>query len=244
MSFDTPTPPFSASDPHARFLNASCLDLLLIELVPMAERIVQDLETGEKDSLLRSGETNDIKDKEREKEKEKDSKSSVAVMDDEEYREAIYFRLESLGYRVGLGLGEREADMDLFDMYDRFSRDRPRFADNLDVIKFLCKDLWTILFRKQVDNLKTNHRGVYVLTDNAFRPFIRMSMSVRSEAVIRAQTYLWFPCGIIRGALASVGIEATVQAESSDLPLATFQIKTTNSTVTSSGGGVAIPAAA
>ncbi|EEQ32443.1 BET3 family protein [Microsporum canis CBS 113480] len=192
MSFDTPTPPFSASDPHARFLNASCLDLLLIELVPMAERIVQDLETGEKDSLLRSGETNDIKDKEREKEKEKDSKSSVAVMDDEEYREAIYFRLESLG----------------------FSRDRPRFADNLDVIKFLCKDLWTILFRKQVDNLKTNHR------------------------------YLWFPCGIIRGALASVGIEATVQAESSDLPLATFQIKTTNSTVTSSGGGVAIPAAA
>ncbi|EGD90209.2 hypothetical protein H112_02681 [Trichophyton rubrum D6] len=176
MPFDTPTPPFSASDPHARFLNASCLDLLLIELVPMAERIVQELELGEKDSPVKQGEALDIKNKEREKEKEKDSKSSVAVMDDEEYRESIYFRLESLGYRVGLGLGER------------FSRDRPRFADNLDVIKFLCKDLWTILFRKQVDNLKTNHRGVYVLTDNAFRPFIRMSMSVRSEAVMRAQT--------------------------------------------------------
>jgi len=28
----------------------------------------------------------------------------------------------------------------------------------MDVIKFLCKDLWTILFRKQIDNLKTNHR--------------------------------------------------------------------------------------
>lgn len=41
---------------------------------------------------------------------------------------------------------------------DRFSRDRPRFTDNLDVIKFLCKDLWTVLFRKQIDNLKTNHR--------------------------------------------------------------------------------------
>ena len=26
------------------------------------------------------------------------------------------------------------------------------------MIKFLCKDLWTILFRKQIDNLKTNHR--------------------------------------------------------------------------------------
>jgi trafficking protein particle complex subunit 6 len=40
----------------------------------------------------------------------------------------------------------------------RFSRDRPRFTDTMDVIKFLCKDLWTILFRKQIDNLKTNHR--------------------------------------------------------------------------------------
>lgn len=40
----------------------------------------------------------------------------------------------------------------------RFSRDRPRFTDTLDVIKFLCKDMWALLFRKQIDNLKTNHR--------------------------------------------------------------------------------------
>ena len=40
----------------------------------------------------------------------------------------------------------------------RFSRDRPRFTDTLDVIKFLCKDMWSLLFRKQIDNLKTNHR--------------------------------------------------------------------------------------
>ena len=37
--------------------------------------------------------------------------------------------------------------------------------------------------------------------------------------------FLWFPCGIIRGALASMGINATVQAETSELPGATFQIK-------------------
>ena len=41
---------------------------------------------------------------------------------------------------------------------NRFSRDRPRFTDTLDVIKFLCKDMWTLVFRKQIDNLKTNHR--------------------------------------------------------------------------------------
>jgi len=38
--------------------------------------------------------------------------------------------------------------------------------------------------------------------------------------------YLFFPCGIIRGALSSMGINATVQAESTDLPTAVFQIKT------------------
>jgi len=134
-------------------------------------------------------------------------------MDEEEERDAVFFRLEMLGYRVGQGLVER------------FSRDRPRFTDTLDVIKFLCKDLWMLVFRKQIDNLKTNHRGVYVLTDNSFRPFARMSTEAGGQAVVRAQPFLWFPCGIIRGALASMGINATVQAETSELPGATFQIK-------------------
>jgi hypothetical protein len=28
----------------------------------------------------------------------------------------------------------------------------------LEVIKFVCKDFWQVVFKKQVDNLKTNHR--------------------------------------------------------------------------------------
>lgn len=32
------------------------------------------------------------------------------------------------------------------------------------------------MFRKQIDNLKTNHRGVYVLTDHVFAPLKRMSL--------------------------------------------------------------------
>lgn len=136
------------------------------------------------------------------------------LVEGEERREAAFRRLETLGYRVGQGLVER------------FSRDRPRFTDTLDVIKFLCKDIWTLVFRKQIDNLKTNHRGVYVLTDNGFRPFARMSMASPPEAALRAQPFLWFPCGIIRGALASMGVNATVQAEILDLPAAVFHIKT------------------
>ncbi|MCJ1406430.1 Trafficking protein particle complex subunit 33 [Ptychographa xylographoides] len=188
MSFETPLPPYNATDPHATFLNTSCLDLLLIEIVPMAYRIAHDLSARSEDGR--------------------------AVIDEEEQREAAFRRLETLGYRVGQGLVER------------FSRDRPRFVDTLDVIKFICKDMWTLLYRKQIDNLKTNHRGVYVLTDNSFKPFSRMSMHSSVEAVTRAQPFLWFPCGVIRGALASMSINATVQAETSELPGATFQIKT------------------
>lgn len=44
------------------------------------------------------------------------------------------------------------------------------------MIKFLCKDLWTLLFRKQIDNLKTNHRGTFVLTDARFPHLARMSV--------------------------------------------------------------------
>jgi trafficking protein particle complex subunit 6 len=138
---------------------------------------------------------------------------------------------------------------------DRFSRDRPRFTDTMDVIKFLCKDLWTIMFRKQIDNLKTNHRvylfrgpeadrqGVYVLTDNNFKWFSRMSTaSGTQDAIHKAQPvvplyyhsdnqFLWFPCGLIRGALSNLGVEATVIAEIAPvgLPSVSFQVKAESS---------------
>jgi hypothetical protein len=44
------------------------------------------------------------------------------------------------------------------------------------MIKFICKDLWQVVFRKQIDNLKTNHRGTFVLTDNKFLALGRMSV--------------------------------------------------------------------
>ncbi|KAM0311916.1 hypothetical protein ACHAO8_006778 [Botrytis cinerea] len=171
MSFESPLPPYNASDPTATFLNSSCLDLLLIELVPLAYRTVHALDAPSPPSSS-------------------PNPSAAPKMEEEEERERVFFRLESLGYRVGLGLVER------------FSKDRPRFTDTLDVIKFLCKDLWMLVFRKQIDNLKTNHR------------------------------FLYFPCGIIRGALASMGINATVHAETTELPGATFQIKSIVNTTT------------
>ena len=222
MSFEPVLPPYNSGDPGASFLSSSCLDFLLIEVVPMAYRVTNELEAGARArSLVQDASTPASHTAPSVAPSTAAGASTVGgsagagkVLDEDDERDAVFYRLEMLGYRVGQGLVER------------FSRDRPRFHDTLDVIKFLCKDLWTLVFRKQVDNLKTNHRGVYVLTDNAFRPFQRMSTEAGGQAVVRAQPFLWFPCGIVRGALAALGITATVHAESSELPGAIFQIKT------------------
>jgi len=181
MSFESVMPPYNASDPNASFLSASCLDFLLIELVPMAYRITNEVDaaalegsstaTAEPPSVLSQSNNNDGGSAGNNQAQNSISISSssaaaatrlggagtgigissgrtttATTMDEDEERDAVFYRLETLGYRVGQGLVER------------FSRDRPRFNDTLDVIKFLCKDLWTLVFRKQVDNLKTNHR--------------------------------------------------------------------------------------
>ena len=80
---------------------------------------------------------------------------------------------------------------------NRFSANRPRPQTALDSIKFVCKDLWPLLFRKQIDNLKTNHRGVFVLTDTRFQPVSRVSVDRKAgvkapEATLnRAQAVSW-----------------------------------------------------
>lgn len=40
----------------------------------------------------------------------------------------------------------------------RFTKDTARFKDELDIMKFICKDFWTTVFKKQIDNLRTNHQ--------------------------------------------------------------------------------------
>ncbi|KAK8153776.1 transport protein particle component [Phyllosticta citrichinensis] len=211
-------------DPSASaYFNASCMDFLLIELVPMAYRMAAELAAREEEYLaavppsqIRSSTSNGKGGITSPGLASVAGTATVASADEEELREAALYRLDMLGYRVGLGICER------------FSRDKPRLTDTLDVIKFLCKDLWTMIFRKQIDNLKTNHRGIYVLTDNAFKPLSKMSLEKGEgeQSLSNAQPFLYFPAGLIRGALASMGIIATVTAETTGLPGATFQIRT------------------
>jgi hypothetical protein len=215
----------------------SCLDFLLIELVPLAQRMAESLHAREQALINEFQNSKIFNDQNAATPVSDDAASAVAPGGEgastqnavatigpsgmsDGIRDAVFWRLDNLGYRVGQGLVER------------FSVNKPRPQSPLDAIKFVCKDLWILLFRKQIDNLKTNHRGVFVLTDARFQPISRMSVSRQGGpkavevALARAQTFLYFPCGVIRGALAGLGIEVTVTAETLELPAAVFQIKT------------------
>lgn len=112
-------PPYNANDPTATFLSSSCLDLLLIELVPMAYRVTNELEAASASNPTLPPSSANLA----QNNSSSDSVSasgtgtlgagagtipgSRRVMDEEEERDAVFYRLEMLGYRVGQGLVER-----------------------------------------------------------------------------------------------------------------------------------------
>lgn len=179
----------------------------------------------------------------------------MASIEDED----VFFRTELYGYRVGRALAEV------------VTRDMARLTNQLSVLKFVCKELWVLVYGKPIDNLKTNHRGTYVLIDNNFQPCERMgsagnlplrvfygtsgtnsgqlsgqlptqngmstltsSSASASSSVSAAGTmsaaapFIWFPLGIIRGALAALGVESTVSFVATQSPTVSFNVHTTN----------------
>jgi len=72
------------------------------------------------------------------------------------------------GYRIGRALAERAS----------LRREGLRHPTTLDAVKHACKEIWTLAFGKQVDALRTNHRGTFVLRDAAFRRLASLSADV------------------------------------------------------------------
>ncbi|XP_026189145.1 trafficking protein particle complex subunit 6b isoform X1 [Mastacembelus armatus] len=151
-------------------------------------------------------------------------------------------KLENMGFRVGQGLIERCRiyGLDGFQVSNHsltvqtdgaissvghghgLTKDTVRFKDELDIMKFICKDFWTCVFKKQIDNLRTNHQGIYVLQDNKFR--LLNQLSAGKQYLEHAPEYLAFTCGLVRGALSSLGVKSIVTAEVSIMPACKFQV--------------------
>lgn len=123
--------------------------------------------------------------------------------------------LSQIGYRVGYSLSER------------LSKENPRYRDELDTVKYLCKELWICLFKKQVDNLRTNHQGVYVIHDGRFRLLQQtlLTMNKPIDNINRLHgLYVSYSTGLIKGILTNMGYPCRVTAEIVDFGVR-FQIE-------------------
>jgi len=120
-------------------------------------------------------------------------------------------RLELLGFNTG------------YRFIERLAKDYPKFKDELDLLKFICKDFWVAVFRKQIDNLRTNHQGVYVLQDNSFRFLSKASQD--RQYLEASPKFVAFTCGLVRGSLANLGVNTVVTAEVTSMPACKFQVQ-------------------
>lgn len=162
-----PKPTATASVPNIdqhNLFNSTVFDLLLAELIPLSRRVVADI--AEMNTKGSEPAAEDSKTKQDEEDKIykplplsilHEYPNMVPVSD-----ENVFFRTELYGFHVGRSLAEV------------ISRDSVRLTSQLDGLKFICKDLWNALYSKPIDNLKTNHRGTYVLIDQSFKPCERM----------------------------------------------------------------------
>lgn len=125
MSFEPAMPPYGADDPNARFLSASALDFLLIELVPMAYRVTNQLEEEANNAVSAASAEQQQNGTQSQQQMQQAAQAQSITrgqgpaagagsigggsrkMDEDEEKDAVFARLEGLGYRVGLGLVER-----------------------------------------------------------------------------------------------------------------------------------------
>ncbi|KAK4057111.1 hypothetical protein OIO90_002011 [Microbotryomycetes sp. JL221] len=225
------TPRLTAlSDPPQRFLDVHAMEHFMAEVVrrlidsERAARHRHDEQERIIEADLLSFKTSTLSLRDRHERKRSTATASTAkTQSTPESDLTVRARLDLMGFKVGWVLAERLA------------RDRSRFPataapvsinaqvtpaapapipDALELVKFVCKDVWIALYDKQVDNLRTNHRGVYVLHDNSFRPLRKLSSTGDDTEYVRMiNFFLAYPTGIVRGALANLGIQCTVTAE-------------------------------
>lgn len=125
-----------------------------------------------------------------------------------EERKRVMDRIRNMGFQIGCNLTEllvfsNNPSLNFRDM------------DLLAIMKFICRDVWKQLFEKQIDNLKTNHRGTFYLLDHEYLPIQefhidsddKASLDILEQMVL---PFLEIPIGIIRGVLDSFGYEEEV----------------------------------
>jgi trafficking protein particle complex subunit 6 len=168
------------AEPQSRLVDASAMDYFLIEAVQTlrhssavadarAKKVEEEMiEAG----LIPPPPPTQAKAK---KDVQRDSVGAGSSVTSDEEDEGLRTRLEAIGLHVGANITERCGDHIVLQRgaqtdISRLCHGRVGFADSLDVVKFICKDLWSTCWDKQVDNLRTNHRVRFPRSEHFNRP--------------------------------------------------------------------------
>ncbi|KAG7193654.1 Trafficking protein particle complex subunit 33 [Scheffersomyces spartinae] len=209
-----------------KLVNAACLDLFLQELVPTSIRVSQNLNDSATSSQSSTSKEESVEptliDLQLSTIKG-DLPGGVEVFESSLiFSDDVTVRIETYGFNLGMRLAE------LLMFHGAQSNTYNKFVDVLEILKFVCRDVWWSLYGKEMDNLRTNHRGTFVLVDSNYKLISRINSAKGfSDTLTKSKIYLWFPCGVIRGIVLSFGIDCDVSAEITKFPAVTFNIKTT-----------------
>ncbi|KAM9997898.1 hypothetical protein ACTFIY_007562 [Dictyostelium cf. discoideum] len=134
------------------------------------------------------------------------------IMKSSSDKQQAHKKLDKLGFKVGHRLVER------------LSLDTALFPELLDAVKFICKVFWTTVFKKTIDGLKTNHKGVFVLTDSKFQWLQHLSFD-SSASNKDCSEYVQFTAGLIKGAMSNFGFKCIVTFDIQQVSTCVFTIK-------------------
>lgn len=215
-------------------VNQIAFQMLLNEMVPLAVSVENRLAQTEHGSSPEAIESCDDKDTVSEMVKDLHISPKLDLPShklclqlyeaEEETKERILERLRSMGFQAGNKLSEllvfsNNPNLTFKDM------------DLLAVMKFICRDVWKQMFGKQIDNLKTNHRGTFYLFDYEYRPIQPFALDDQSteKELEMVKPFLEIPVGVIKGVLSSLGYKqeqvvclASYIDRPADRPKATF----------------------
>ena len=163
-------------------------------------KTVQDLFLNELvNSLLRSGDLKGDKDA-------VPAASAIPV-------DVAVSNVEAIGFQVGQRIVEKRVV------------GARRMKDAREVMKFICKEFWTFAFdAKKAPRLQTNNYDTFVIEDYNFRWLKDVAPVVNVDFEPEVLKFLVFPCGLLRGALSSLGVICTVVAECDEYPKVKFTI--------------------
>ncbi|EDO17187.1 hypothetical protein Kpol_1072p57 [Vanderwaltozyma polyspora DSM 70294] len=193
-------------------VNQLALTLLLNETIPLSMAVQKRLNESELSKMENDDELQindiDLKDKLYITPK-LDLPSHKLIQEiskcNEEDKLKVIERLRNIGFQIGNKMSEllvftNNPNLEFKDM------------DLLLIMKFICRDVWKQLYGKQIDNLKTNHRGTFYLFDYDYKPIQPFSIEgdnsdekTQEKELELVKPFLEIPVGIINGVLSSLG---------------------------------------